>query len=112
MDTRDFSGTSRFQVIRQLGMGGMGVVYEALHLERGEKIALRTLGNVDSAAILRLEQQFRALGNLLHPTLIRLGELFESRGSWFFTMELIKGQELMPWVRAGDSTRLRDTLTQ
>jgi eukaryotic-like serine/threonine-protein kinase len=112
MDTRDFSGTSRFQVVRQLGMGGMGVVYEAIDLERGEKIALKTLRNVDSNAILLLKQEFRALGNLLHPNLIRLGELFESRGSWFFTMELIKGQELMPWLRGGDSARLRDTLTQ
>jgi len=112
MDTRQFSGTDRFQVLRQLGMGGMGVVYEALDRKSGEKVALKTLRNVDSAAILLLKQEFRALGGLHHPNLIRLGELFESRGDWFFTMELITGVELMPWLRGGNVRRLRDTISQ
>jgi tetratricopeptide (TPR) repeat protein/predicted Ser/Thr protein kinase len=112
VDARQFSGTDRFQVIRQLGMGGMGVVYEALDRKTGEKVALKTLRNVDSAAILMLKQEFRSLGGLHHPNLIALGELFESRGDWFFTMELIKGVDLMPWLRDGDAPRLRDTLSQ
>ncbi|HEX5062451.1 MAG TPA: AAA family ATPase [Kofleriaceae bacterium] len=109
---REFSGTDRFQLIRQLGMGGMGVVYEALDRESGEKVALKTLRNVDGNAILLLKQEFRALAGVHHPNLIRLGELFESRGDWFFTMELIRGVDLLSWVRDGDSQRLRDTLAQ
>ena len=105
MDTRQFSGTERFQVIRQLGMGGMGIVYEAVDHETGETVALKTLRNVDGNAILLLKQEFRALAGLHHPNLIRLGELFESRGDWFFTMELIKGVDLMSWLRGGDSAR-------
>ena len=110
--SREFSGTERFQILRQLGMGGMGVVYEALDKESGEKVALKTLRNVDGSAILLLKQEFRALAGLHHPNLIRLGELFESRGDWFFTMELLKGVDLMTWVRDGDERRLRDTLAQ
>ncbi|HEY5945314.1 MAG TPA: protein kinase, partial [Kofleriaceae bacterium] len=110
--SREFSGTDRFQLLRQIGMGGMGVVYEALDRESGERVALKTLRNVDGNAILLLKQEFRALGGLHHPNLIRLGELFESRGDWFFTMELIKGVDLMSWLREGDSQRLRDTLAQ
>ncbi len=112
MDSRQFSGTDRFQVLRELGMGGMGVVYEVLDHDTGEKLALKTLRNVDSAAILLLKQEFRSLSGLHHPNLIRLGELFESRGDWFFTMELIQGLHLMSWVRGGDSNRLRDALSQ
>lgn len=111
-DTRSFSGTERFQIIRELGMGGMGVVYEALDRKSGEKVALKTLRNVESAAILLFKQEFRALGGLHHPNLIRLGELFESRGDWFFTMELIRGVDLMSWLKDGDDDRLRDSLTQ
>ncbi len=110
-DSREFSGTERFAVIRELGMGGMGVVYEVLDRKSGDKVALKTLRNVDSAAILLLKQEFRALGGLHHPNLIRLGELFESRGDWFFTMELIKGVDLMSWVR-GEPARLRETIAQ
>src|ERR1051326_8341431 len=41
--TEDFSGTERFTVLRRLGAGGMGVVYEAQDLARGEIVALKTL---------------------------------------------------------------------
>ena len=109
--SREFSGTERFQLIRQLGMGGMGVVFEALDKDSGEKVALKTLRNVDGNAILLLKQEFRALSGLHHPNLIRLGELFESRGDWFFTMELIKGVDLMTWMREGDAQRIRESLT-
>ncbi|MBL9019544.1 MAG: protein kinase, partial [Myxococcales bacterium] len=108
----EFSGTERFQLIRQLGMGGMGIVYEAVDRESGETVALKTLRNVDGPAILLLKQEFRTLAGLHHPNLIQLGALFESRGDWFFTMELIEGVSLMEWLRAGDEQRLRDALVQ
>src|SRR5256885_16122611 len=105
VDSREFSATERFKVIRQIGMGGMGVVYEALDHKTGEKVALKTLRNVDGTAILLLKQEFRALAGLHHPNLIRLGELHESRGDWFFTMELLEGQHLMSWLRKGEIGR-------
>src|SRR3569623_338570 len=112
LNAREFSGTERFQLIRQLGMGGMGVVYEAHDRKTGEKVALKTLRNVDGTAILLFKQEFRALAGIHNPNLIRLGELFESRGDLFFTMELLEGMHLMSWLLRGDKARLRDTLTQ
>jgi eukaryotic-like serine/threonine-protein kinase len=109
---REFSGTERFQLIRQLGLGGMGIVYEARDHETGETVALKTLRNVEANTILLLKQEFRTLAGLHHPNLIRLGELFESRGDWFFTMELIEGVSLMQWLRNADEMRLRDALAQ
>jgi hypothetical protein len=109
---REFSGTERFQVIRQLGIGGMGVVYEAHDRETDERVALKTLRDVDANAILLFKQEFRAISGIHHPNLIRLGELFESRGDWFFTMELIRGVDLMTWLRGGDVARVRDAFTQ
>ena len=110
--SREFSGTERFQLLRQLGMGGMGVVYEALDVDSGEKVALKTLRNLDGTAILMFKQEFRSVAGVHHPNLIRLGELIESRGDWFFTMELIKGVDLTTWLADGNTQRLRDTLAQ
>ena len=109
---REFSGTERFQLIRELGMGGMGVVYEAFDKEREERVALKTLRNVDGNAILLFKQECRSISGVHHPNLIRLGELFESRGDWVFTMELIRGVDLMSWVHDGEAQRLRDALGQ
>jgi serine/threonine protein kinase/tetratricopeptide (TPR) repeat protein len=110
--SRDFSGTERFELIRQLGMGGMGVVYEALDHDSHEKVALKTLRNFDGTAILMFKQEFRSVSGVHHPNLVRLGELFESRGDWFFTMELVDGVDLTTWLREGDTQRIRETLAQ
>jgi serine/threonine protein kinase/tetratricopeptide (TPR) repeat protein len=93
-----FQGTSRFRVVRQLGAGGMGVVYEALDVERNEHVALKTLEDMDAEALLRFKREFRALHGLDHPNLVRLGELFEQDGRWFFTMELVPGEDFLSHV--------------
>ncbi len=95
----DFVGTERFHVLRRLGKGGMGVVYEALDLERNERVALKTLRRLSANAVLRFKTEFRALQDLDHPNLVKLGELFEDAGQWFFTMELIEGVSFLEYVR-------------
>ena len=90
-----FGGTERFRVLRRIGEGGMGVVYEALDHERNTHVALKTLRTREPRAILRLKHEFRALRDLQHPNLVSFGELFESRGDWFFTMELVRGIDVL-----------------
>src|SRR5215471_10208873 len=79
----------------------MGVVYEALDRERNVQVALKTLTTSHPDAILRFKQEFRALADLHHPNLVSLGELHEEQGSWFFTMELVRGVDFLTWVRGG-----------
>ncbi len=99
----DFEGTSRFAVIRRLGAGGAGVVYEALDRELGARVALKRLKQrLWPEAILRFKSEFRALENVDHPNLVGLGELFEEDGHWFFTMELIDGVDFFTWVRTSE----------
>ncbi|MBI2394421.1 MAG: AAA family ATPase [Deltaproteobacteria bacterium] len=80
----------------------MGVVYEAFDRELGRQVALKTLRQVDAAAIYHLKQEFRALADVRHPNLVRLHELVSSDGQWFFSMELVEGVDLMQWVRRDD----------
>ena len=95
----EFTGTDRFLVIRRVGAGGMGVVYEALDRERNTRVALKTLRTVKPDAILRFKNEFRALSDIQHPNLASLGELFEEDGQWFFTMELVRGVHFLDYVR-------------
>jgi serine/threonine protein kinase len=97
----EFRSTGRFEVVRRLGEGGMGVVYEAYDRERQSRVALKTLRTLSAEGILRFKNEFRALQDLTHPNLCGLGELISDGGQWFFTMELIDGVDLLSWVRPG-----------
>ncbi|HEU4611522.1 MAG TPA: protein kinase, partial [Kofleriaceae bacterium] len=79
--------------------GGMGVVYRTLDRERGVEVALKTLRGITPESVLRFKAEFRALRDVRHPNLVELGELFENDGTWFFTMELVRGVPLLAWVR-------------
>jgi serine/threonine protein kinase len=98
----EFTGNSRFKLLRMLGEGGMGVVYEALDAERGQKVALKTLRSFTADALFRFKREFRALQALHHPNLVNLGELIEEGGQWFFTMELVDGVNFVKYVRGED----------
>ena len=100
-----FRGTKRFQVLRRLGSGGAGVVYEVYDREQNARFALKTLQALHPNALLRFKAEFRALQDLRHPNLVRLGELFEEDEWWFFTMEYVDGVDLLEYVRHQTSGR-------
>ncbi len=95
----DFRGTARFAVRGRVGAGGMGVVYRAFDRERGTLVALKTLRHLDPKALYRFKSEFRALADLVHPNVVRLGELFGEDDDWFFTMELLDGCDFLTYVR-------------
>src|SRR5262249_23812853 len=106
-----FTGTERFQILRTLGEGGMGAVYEALDREQNARVALKTLLKLTPDAIGLFKREFRALQDVRHPNLVSLGELFDVNGSWFFTMELVEGTDFLSWVRPGWDEPPPDRLT-
>jgi len=83
----------------------MGVVYEALDLDRNVRVALKTLPETNPQTLYRFKHEFRALAQIIHPRLVPLYELVadkEAHGEarWFFTMELIEdGVNLLSWIR-------------
>src|SRR5690349_15534877 len=102
----EFSGTDRFQLVRRLGAGGMGIVYEVFDRERSELVALKTLSRVDPGGIYDLKKEFRSLADVRHPNVVSLYDIVNDAGQWFFTMELVHGTPFSDYVAL--SSRGRD----
>jgi serine/threonine protein kinase len=97
---REMVSAVRFTLVRRLGTGGMGVVFEAYDQERGELVALKTMRRIDPAALVRFKHEFRALADISHTNLVNLYELFAVKDRWFFTMELVEGCDFVSYVRS------------
>ncbi|MDD9969581.1 MAG: protein kinase [Myxococcales bacterium] len=110
-------GVAHFELLRPLGAGGAGLVFEARARETGVRLALKILRQREGAHVRRFKQEFRVLADLWHPNLVRLGELFEDAGRFYLTMELVEGENLFEWVHPGagkqrDDRTAKDTLSQ
>ena len=95
--------SERFEILRCVGAGGMGAVYEALDKERGVRVALKTLRNVGPLELFLFKNEFRSLADIVHPNLVGLHELLADGDSWFFTMDYVPGQDWLSWVRGEDA---------
>lgn len=93
-----FANSKRYVLERELGHGGMGIVYQALDLERNTRVALKALTQRDAVNIYRLKNEFRQLADLSHPNLVTLHELHNEGNAWFFTMELVNGKTFDEFV--------------
>src|SRR3569623_3059099 len=98
-----FRGTERFQLIRLIGHGGMGVVYAAFDTLNAASVALKLLPLVSPDALLRFKREFRSVADIRHPNQVRLCELVAHEAQWFFTMELVDGVDLISYVRGRDA---------
>jgi tetratricopeptide (TPR) repeat protein len=100
----------RFEVVRQIGEGGMGMVFEAIDRRGGARVALKTLHHLSGRKLYQFKQEFRALEHIQHPNLIHLRELHSEGELWFFTMDLVEGADFRRYVRGSrDSIDLLDT---
>jgi hypothetical protein len=93
----------RFELVKRLGEGGMGVVFEAVDQLSGDRVALKTIQQLDGRSLYRFKQEFRALEDIQHPNLVQLRELHREDEVWFFTMELVGGRDFVAHIRGGPS---------
>lgn len=107
----------QYQIIRKLGEGGMGAVYEALQPTLDRRVALKVMStrfSTDSSFQQRFEREAKAAASVTHPNLVHVYDFGESNGLRFIAMELIEGGSVGHRLR--DSGRMNpleaiDTVT-
>jgi eukaryotic-like serine/threonine-protein kinase len=92
----------RFEVVEELGHGGMGRVYKVFDTRAKEKIALKLLKpevSSDDAAIERFENELRFARKISHRNVCRMYDLGDEKGTRYITMEYVPGEDLKSMLR-------------
>ena len=92
----------RYQVIEELGKGGMGRVYKVLDTKVNEKIALKLLNPaiaLDDKMIERFKNEMILTRQISHRNVCRMYDLNEAEGTPFITMEYVAGEDLKSTIR-------------
>ena len=88
---------SHFEIVGELGTGGMSTVYRARDTKLGRDVALKVLPPEmasDSARVERFQREARAVAALNHPNIVVIHSVEEADGVHFLTMEVVEGRSL------------------
>lgn len=111
-----------YDLLREIGRGGMGVVYDALQRSLRRRVALKVLpvtSSQDPRHIARFKNEAQAAAQAQHPHIVPVYGVGEADGVHFYAMQLIEGESLACYVRRGSqaadqpapSTLMNDTQT-
>jgi len=92
----------RYQIIEELGKGGMGKVYKAQDTEIKEKVAIKLIKpeiSVDKKTVERFQNELKFARKIVHKNVGRMYDLGKEEGSHFITMEFVDGQDLKGMIR-------------
>jgi hypothetical protein len=96
------SALGDFQIVRELDRGGMGIVYEAVQLSLGRRVALKVLpfaATLDERQLQRFKNEAQAAAQLHHRSIVPIYAFGCERGVHFYAMQLIDGQSLAAVIR-------------
>jgi serine/threonine protein kinase len=94
---RDGTRLGKYQIVRLLGQGGMGAVYEAFHTEIGKRVAIKTLAPAVAAipgARQRFLREAQLTSRLRHPHIVDLTDMGSEGRIAYLVMELLAGEDL------------------
>ena len=92
----------RYQIIEELGKGGMGKVYKAHDTEIKEKIALKLIKpeiSADKKTIERFQNELKFARKIGHRNVCRMYDLNKEEGAYYITMEYVSGEDLKSFIR-------------
>jgi len=92
----------RYQIIEELGKGGMGKVYRVLDRELKEEVALKLIKaeiGSDKKTVERFSNELKLARKIVHKNVGRMYELMEEKGTRFITMEYVSGQDLRGLIK-------------
>ena len=111
-----FSG--RYHIIRLLGMGGMGAVYQAWDQELGVAVALKMIrpdATTDPAEAIEMERRFKRelllARQVTHPNVVRIHDLGEIKGVKYISMPYVEGEDLSTRLKRDGKLPIGETLS-
>ncbi len=100
--TRGSTLAERYEIIEELGKGGMGKVYKVLDKEIEEEVALKLLNPeiaADERTIKRFRNELKFARKITHKNVCRMHDLNKEEGTYFITMEYVPGEDLKSFIR-------------
>lgn len=97
-----------FRIIREVGRGGMGVVYEAVQVSLGRRVALKVLPAhtlLSGSALERFQREAQTAGRLHHTNIVPVYAVGEESGVHYYAMQFIEGRSLAHVLRAARAQR-------
>jgi serine/threonine protein kinase len=91
-----------FRIVREVGRGGMGIVYEAVQISLDRRVALKVLpfaATMDPRQLQRFKNEARAAAGLHHEHIVPVHAVGCERGVHFYAMQFIEGQTLAELIR-------------
>ena len=105
---------TRYRVVRRIGVGGMGSVYEVEHLELGKRFVLKALQSIFAERddlVQRLRNEWRALGRLEHPNIVSVTDAGTTANRIpYYVMERLNGETLAARLRRDRKLPLEEAL--
>ena len=103
-----------YAILREIGRGGMGIVFEAIHQSLGRRVALKVLGHTlldQPKHLARFRREARAAASLRHTNIVPVFGVGQDQGQHYFVMDFIRGLSLREWLdqKTGTSARLLPT---
>ncbi len=93
---------TRYQILKELGRGGMGIVFQAHDKQLREQVAIKVLSPLlsnDADALERLKREVSAARKVTHRNVIRIHDISEINGLHFVSMEYFLGQNLKEFIK-------------
>ena len=112
--TRGKTFADRYEIIEELGKGGMGSVYRAEDIKVKEEVALKLINPdvaSDEQTIDRFRNELKLTRKIRHKNVCQMFDLGESEGTYYITMEYVPGEDLKSFIKRSRQLSINTAIT-